>query len=61
MRTFCGFFVLKRIEEREFGIWKTEREEEQRCSNAYVFGSSTMGETRRYTNFTVPIGCSISQ
>lgn len=25
------------------------------------FGSLTTGETRRYTNFTVPIGCSISQ
>ena len=39
------------------------------CSNAYVFGSSTAGETgssktgetHYYTNFTVPIGCSISQ
>ena len=29
LRTFCGFFVLKRIEEREFGVWKTEREDEQ--------------------------------
>ena len=29
MRTFCGFFVLKRIEEREFGVREMEREDEQ--------------------------------
>jgi len=26
LRTFCGFFVLKRVEEREFGVWEMERE-----------------------------------
>ena len=26
LRTFCGFFVLKRIEEREFGVREMERE-----------------------------------
>ena len=29
MRTFCGLFVLKRTEEGEFGVWKTEKEDEQ--------------------------------
>ena len=29
LRTFCGFFVLKRTEERVFGRWEMEREDEQ--------------------------------